>query len=79
MQWPQELKDQLEQIAAIQPLNLKADKGRLNALSGSLARLDHELREKIQAATVTQVPPLIDKLQADGRFRPQTSSSFGSG
>jgi hypothetical protein len=66
MQWPQRVKDQLEQVVAIRPLDLKTDEGTLNALSAALARLDNELREQIQAATAAQVTLLIDSLKADG-------------
>lgn len=70
MQWSQAVKQELEQIVAIQPLNLKTDEGSLNALSAALASLDDELREQIQAVTATQVTPLIDKLRADGPIGP---------
>jgi len=70
MQWPQRVKDQLEQIVASRPLDLKTDEGRLNPLSAALARLDNELREQIQAATAAQVARLIDTLQADGPVGP---------
>jgi hypothetical protein len=70
MQWPQSVKDQLEQIVAFRPLDPKTDEGRLNALSAALASLDNELREQIQAATAAQVTLLIDILQADGPVGP---------
>jgi hypothetical protein len=70
MQWPQRVKDQLEQVVAIRPLDLKTDEGTLNALSAALARLDNELREQIQAATAAQVTLLIDSLKADGPVGP---------
>jgi hypothetical protein len=70
MQWSHAVKEQLEQIVAVQPLDLQADEGPLNALSAALASLDDELREQIQAVTATQVMPLIDKLRADGPVGP---------
>jgi hypothetical protein len=70
MQWPQSVKDQVEQIVAFRPLDPKTDEGRLNALSAALASLDDELREQIQVATAAQVTRLIDILQADGPVGP---------
>jgi hypothetical protein len=70
MQWPQSVKDQLEQIVAFRPLDPKTDEGRLNALSAALASLDDELRDQIQVATAVQVTRLIDVLQADGPVGP---------
>jgi hypothetical protein len=70
MHWPQSVKDQLEQIVAVQPLHPKTDEGHLNALSAALVSLDDDLREQIQAVTATQVVPLIDKLRADGPVGP---------
>ena len=70
MQWPQSVKDQLEHVVAMRPLDLKTDEGSLNALSAALARLDNELREQIQAATAAQVTVLIDSLKADGPVGP---------
>ena len=45
---------------------MKSDEGRLNALSGALARLKDELREQIQPTTAAEVTPLISLLEADG-------------
>lgn len=70
MQWSHAVKEQLEQIVAVQPLDLQTEEGPLNALSAALASLDDELREQIQAVTATQVMPLIDKLRADGPVGP---------
>jgi hypothetical protein len=70
MQWPQPLKEQLERIAAIRPIDDAVDEGRLNGLSSALARLDNELREQVQAITAAQVAPLISKLRADGPVGP---------
>jgi hypothetical protein len=70
MPWTQRLNEQLEQVAAIRPIDEKLDEGRLNALSSALASLDDELREEIQAVTAAQVTPLITKLRADGPLGP---------
>ncbi len=66
MQWPRTVTDQLEQLVAFQPLDAHADEGRFNAISGTLASLDNELREQIQAATAAPVARLIETLRADG-------------
>jgi hypothetical protein len=70
MQWPRTVTDQLDRVIAAHPLDPSIDEGRLNALSGTLASLDTELREQIQAATAAQVAPLITALQADGPVEP---------
>jgi hypothetical protein len=70
MQWPRVVTDQLDRVIAAQPVDPNIDEGRLNALSGTLATLDIELREQIQAATAAQVAPLITALQADGPVEP---------
>jgi len=70
MQWPRAVTDQLDRVIAAHPLDPSIDEGRLNALSGTLASLDTELREQIQAATAAQVAPLITALQADGPVEP---------
>lgn len=70
MQWPQTVKDLLERIVAVPPVTGQTAEGPLNALSSSLARLDSELREQIQAVTAAQVSALIEKLKADGPVGP---------
>ena len=65
MQWPPQVREALDRIAGIR-LDTQVDEGRLNALSSSLATLDDELREQVQAVTAAQVVPLITKLRADG-------------
>jgi hypothetical protein len=66
MQWPQAVTDLLDRITSTPSVDAKIDEGRLNALSGTLARLKDELREQVQAATASEVAPLITLLEADG-------------
>jgi hypothetical protein len=66
MQWPQAVTDLLDRITSTPSVEANSDEGRLNALSGALARLSDELREQIQATTAKEVRPLISLLEADG-------------
>lgn len=71
MQWPQAVTDLLDRITETPSVKANNDEGRLNALSGALARLTDELREQIQATTAAQVRPLIGLLEADGPIGPK--------
>jgi len=66
MQWPQAVTALLDRITSTPSVDANSDEGRLNALSAALARLNDELREQMQAATVEQITPLISVLEADG-------------
>jgi len=66
MQWPQAVTALLDRITSTPSVDANSDEGHLNALSATLARLNDELREQIQAATAEQVTPLISLLEADG-------------
>jgi hypothetical protein len=66
MQWPQAVTDLLDRITSTPSVQANNDEGRLNALSGALARLTDELREQMQATTAAEVRPLIGLLEADG-------------
>jgi hypothetical protein len=66
MPWPQPVTALLDRISATPPIDVNTDEARLNALSSALSRLSDELREQIQAATASQVTPLISLLKADG-------------
>lgn len=70
MPWPRAVSGQLDQIVAASPVGPTCDEGKLHALSGALVSLDTELREQIQAATASQVVPLLSALKSDGPVGP---------
>ena len=71
MQWPKAVTVLLDRITATPSVDANRDEGGLTVLSGALARLNHELREQIQATTAAQVTPLISRLEADGPIGPK--------